>query len=216
MYIYIYICLAPASGGWLWSVIITAFLILPPPPVSLSWLLCPPLFSVLSSLPMFTEQTETAIDCLTSSLRPRHPILYKNPLPSDLQWPLCHSPRLPTQTSLPQGATVWTRNWYSQDLVDEERSCRTFTRGIVLQGSHLCLPLSTHCWVFRGPHSHRWVGLRAEQAAAQPVIRQRRGCPFDQRMSSTLWSSHSSTQTCVSVCVFMGESVHICVLIGIK
>lgn len=43
--------------------------------------------------PMFTEQPETAIDCLTSSLHTRHPIPYRNQLFSDLQWPLCHSPQ---------------------------------------------------------------------------------------------------------------------------
>lgn len=42
--------------------------------------------------PMFTEQPDSAIDCLTSSLHTRHLIPYRNQLLSDLQWPLCHSP----------------------------------------------------------------------------------------------------------------------------
>ncbi len=49
--------------------------------------------------PMFTEQPETAIDCLTSSLHSGHPIPYRNQLLSDLQWPLCHSPHHRLATS---------------------------------------------------------------------------------------------------------------------
>lgn len=185
-------CLAPASGGWLWSVIITALLILPPPPVSLSWLLC------LSLCPLCSPPFHPSH--VYRKARDRHRLSYILTLadtrshsekwcPCDLQWPLCRGPHRYLAAPELSGPRCHCLNSKLIQLRPHRRGANLlyFLRE-PLFFTHLRPSLSAPIWgrqAKRHPGHHR-VGLRVEQAPTQAVIRRRRGHSSDQSTSLSL------------------------------